>query len=83
LQHGKPMQVIDMGQTEIDQETFETYLEEMRMHYTADKVRYHKHVHYFKLTMLAVSSPRCALFDLERTLWLTSLLRLQLQLLHK
>lgn len=35
--HGAPMQVLDMGETSIDEETFTEYLEEMRSHYTADK----------------------------------------------
>ncbi|KAJ7134501.1 PPPDE putative peptidase domain-containing protein [Mycena epipterygia] len=35
--HGQPLQVVDLGETEIDQETWEEYLEEMRDHYTADK----------------------------------------------
>jgi hypothetical protein len=38
MQHGAPMQVLDMGETSIDEETFIEYLEEMRSHYTADKV---------------------------------------------
>lgn len=37
-QHGRPMQVIDMGETALDEQIFEEYLEEMREHYTADKV---------------------------------------------
>jgi hypothetical protein len=32
------MQVIDMGETALDEQTFEEYLAEMREHYTADKV---------------------------------------------
>jgi hypothetical protein len=36
--HGTPMQVIDIGETAIDQETFEEYLSDMREHYTAEKV---------------------------------------------
>jgi hypothetical protein len=39
--HGRPLQVIDVGQTAIDEETFEEYLAEMRQFYTADKVRSH------------------------------------------
>ncbi|KDQ62274.1 hypothetical protein JAAARDRAFT_189616 [Jaapia argillacea MUCL 33604] len=35
--HGRPLQVVDMGQTEIDEETFQEYLSEIREHYTADK----------------------------------------------
>ncbi|KAJ7505456.1 PPPDE putative peptidase domain-containing protein [Mycena galericulata] len=35
--HGQPLQVVDLGETSIDQETWEEYLEEMRDHYTADK----------------------------------------------
>ncbi|GJE88311.1 PPPDE putative peptidase domain-containing protein [Phanerochaete sordida] len=35
--HGTPLHVIDMGETAIDEETFEDYLNEMREHYTADK----------------------------------------------
>jgi hypothetical protein len=30
--------VIDMGETALDEETFNEYLAEMREHYTADKV---------------------------------------------
>ena len=37
-QHGQPMQIIDMGETALDEQTFEDYLAEMREHYTADKV---------------------------------------------
>ena len=37
-QHGQPQQVIDMGETALDEELFEEYLTEMREHYTADKV---------------------------------------------
>lgn len=37
-QHGSPLQVVDMGETAIDEETFDEYLEEIREHYTADKV---------------------------------------------
>ncbi|KAI0688955.1 PPPDE putative peptidase domain-containing protein [Earliella scabrosa] len=36
--HGTPLQVIDMGETAIDEETFDEYLAEIRDHYTADKV---------------------------------------------
>ncbi|KAJ8474075.1 hypothetical protein ONZ51_g7460 [Trametes cubensis] len=35
--HGKPLQIVDMGETSIDEETFNEYIEEMRSHYTADK----------------------------------------------
>ncbi|EPQ54651.1 DUF862-domain-containing protein [Gloeophyllum trabeum ATCC 11539] len=35
--HGRPLQVVDMGETAIDEATFEEYLSEMREHYTADK----------------------------------------------
>lgn len=34
------MQIIDMGETAIDEETFDEYLEDIRVHYTADKVRH-------------------------------------------
>jgi hypothetical protein len=37
-QYGQPMQVIDMGETALDEQIFEEYLAEMREHYTADKV---------------------------------------------
>ena len=37
-QHGTPLQVIDMGETAMDEETFDEYLAEIRDHYTADKV---------------------------------------------
>jgi hypothetical protein len=32
------MEIISMGETSIDEETFEEYLAEIREHYTADKV---------------------------------------------
>lgn len=35
--HGAPLQVIDMGNTSIDEETFDEYLTEIRDHYTSDK----------------------------------------------
>ncbi|KAI0755121.1 PPPDE putative peptidase domain-containing protein [Daedaleopsis nitida] len=35
--HGTPLQVIDMGETALDEETFDEYLAEIREHYTADK----------------------------------------------
>ncbi|KAJ7644245.1 PPPDE putative peptidase domain-containing protein [Roridomyces roridus] len=35
--HGTPLQIVDLGETSIDQDTWEEYLEEMREHYTADK----------------------------------------------
>ena len=38
IQHGRPLQIVDMGETSIDEDTFMEYIEEMRDHYTADKV---------------------------------------------
>ncbi|KAG8732365.1 hypothetical protein FRC12_019301 [Ceratobasidium sp. 428] len=35
--HGQPLQIIDFGETAIDEETFSDYLSEIREHYTADK----------------------------------------------
>ncbi|KAF5374136.1 hypothetical protein D9615_008883 [Tricholomella constricta] len=35
--HGAPLQVIDLGETAIDEETFNEYVMEMKDHYTADK----------------------------------------------
>lgn len=35
--HGQPLQVVDMGETALDEELFEEYLTEMRERYTADK----------------------------------------------
>jgi desumoylating isopeptidase 1 len=32
------MQIVDMGETALDEETFQHYLSEIREHYTADKV---------------------------------------------
>ena len=40
IQHGQPLQIIDMGETALDEQIFEEYLAEMRDHYTADKVCY-------------------------------------------
>lgn len=39
MQYGQPLQMLDMGETALDEETFNDYLQEMRTHYTADKVR--------------------------------------------
>jgi desumoylating isopeptidase 1 len=39
LQHGRPHQVVDMGETALDEGTFNEYIQEMRQMYTADKVR--------------------------------------------
>ena len=39
MQHGQPLQVVDMGETMIDEETFDDYLQELSEVYTADKVR--------------------------------------------
>ncbi|KAF7365360.1 hypothetical protein MVEN_00408000 [Mycena venus] len=35
--HGQPLQVVDLGETALDEETWEEYLTDMRVHYTADK----------------------------------------------
>ncbi|RDX49944.1 DUF862-domain-containing protein [Lentinus brumalis] len=35
--HGQPLQILDMGETAIDEQTFDEYLAEVRDHYTADK----------------------------------------------
>ncbi|TDL23184.1 DUF862-domain-containing protein [Rickenella mellea] len=35
--HGRPLQIIDMGETALDEQTFTEYLHEIRQHYTADK----------------------------------------------
>lgn len=35
--HGQPLQIVDFGETAIDEETFNDYLNEIREHYTADK----------------------------------------------
>ncbi|GJJ15677.1 hypothetical protein Clacol_009955 [Clathrus columnatus] len=35
--HGSPLHIVDMGETGIDKETFEEYLQDIREHYTADK----------------------------------------------
>jgi hypothetical protein len=36
--HGSPFQSLDMGQTSIDEDTFNDYITAVREHYTADKV---------------------------------------------
>lgn len=38
LQNEELVQIIDMGETAIDEETFDEYLDQMRDRYTADKV---------------------------------------------
>ncbi|KZV98863.1 DUF862-domain-containing protein [Exidia glandulosa HHB12029] len=35
--HGRPLQIVDMGETALDEATFNEYLDEMRSLYTADK----------------------------------------------
>ncbi|KAI0248568.1 PPPDE putative peptidase domain-containing protein [Lactifluus subvellereus] len=35
--HGQPVRIMDMGETAVDEQTFEEYIEEMSEHYTADK----------------------------------------------
>ncbi|KAI9509187.1 DUF862-domain-containing protein [Russula earlei] len=35
--HGQPLQVLDIGETALDEQIFEEYIAEMREHYTADK----------------------------------------------
>ncbi|KAJ8691196.1 hypothetical protein PTI98_010794 [Pleurotus ostreatus] len=35
--HGTPLRVIDMGETSLDEATWNEYLDDMREHYTADK----------------------------------------------
>ncbi|KAF8626145.1 hypothetical protein AX15_005039 [Amanita polypyramis BW_CC] len=35
--HGSPLQTLDMGETSIDEDTFNDYIEGVRGHYTADK----------------------------------------------
>ncbi|KAF9267288.1 DUF862-domain-containing protein [Marasmius fiardii PR-910] len=35
--HGSPLQIIDLGTTDIDEDTFNDYLVEIREHYTAEK----------------------------------------------
>ncbi|KAF9651564.1 DUF862-domain-containing protein [Thelephora ganbajun] len=35
--HGQPLQVLDMGETTLDEDTFDEYLIEMKDHYTAEK----------------------------------------------
>ena len=37
-QVGQPLQILDMGETALDEQLLEEYLSEMREHYTADKV---------------------------------------------
>ena len=38
------MQVINMGETALDEDTFNEYLEEMKEHYTAEKVSTDRHI---------------------------------------
>ncbi len=35
---GQPLEIVDLGETEIDEATFWEYIESMREHYTPDKV---------------------------------------------
>ncbi|CAE6457816.1 unnamed protein product, partial [Rhizoctonia solani] len=38
--HGRPLQIVDFGETAIDEVTFNDYLNEIREHYTADKANF-------------------------------------------
>lgn len=38
---GRPLETYDLGETEIDEATFWEYIDEMKSHYTAEKVRVH------------------------------------------
>ncbi|KAG6372894.1 putative thioredoxin family protein [Boletus reticuloceps] len=38
--HGSPLRIVDMGETAIDEDTFNEYLSAMREQYTADKVQF-------------------------------------------
>jgi hypothetical protein len=38
LQHGRPLEICDLGETEIDEATFDEYISELRAHYTPEKV---------------------------------------------
>ncbi|EAU88372.1 thioredoxin family protein [Coprinopsis cinerea okayama7 len=35
--HGAPLEILDMGETSLDEDTFDEYLSELKEHYTADK----------------------------------------------
>lgn len=35
--HGSPLRIIDVGETSLDEQTFQEYLNEIKEHYTADK----------------------------------------------
>lgn len=35
--HGQPQQILDMGETELDEETFNEYIESLSEEYTAEK----------------------------------------------
>lgn len=37
-QHGTPLQIIDLGETSIDEGTFDEYIDELRESYVAEKV---------------------------------------------
>lgn len=39
LKLGRPLEIHDLGETEIDEGTYWEYIDEMRGHYTAEKVR--------------------------------------------
>lgn len=38
LQYGTPIRVVEMGTTEVDQETFDQYLEDINPRFTAENV---------------------------------------------
>ena len=61
LQHGRPLQIVDVGETAIDRETFDEYLQEMRVLYTADKVS--RRGHHISGRLFSPLSPQYHLLE--------------------
>ena len=56
-QHGSLLQVVDMGETALDEDTFNEYLSEISSHYTADKVSFLRTGLLATLTFFSPSVP--------------------------
>ena len=54
-QHGQPLEIVHIGETAIDQDTFNEYLSEMTEHYTADKVCHSSFLFLFIFSTLSLS----------------------------
>ena len=60
FQHGAPLEILDMGETSLDEDTFDEYLSELKEHYTADKVKSDHHVYQYCQFAAAIAWRACS-----------------------